>query len=194
MGPRCPRCYDRLKPEGVCWRCQHYPLSLSGLRSVSAYAEPLRSCIHSLKYADNKRLAGLLGHLLAQTYRASGLQGDYIIPVPLHYERQKQRGYNQASLLAHVCATHIGLAVREDLVIRKRPTAAQVELKPHERLQNVAGAFACAPDLISTSLYRHNIILIDDVCTTGATLAACAAPLFAAGAASVWGLVLARPQ
>jgi predicted amidophosphoribosyltransferase len=98
MGPRCPRCYDRLKPEGVCWRCQHYPLSLSGLRSVSAYAEPLRSCIHSLKYADNKRLAGLLGHLLAQTYRASGLQGDYIIPVPLHYERQKQRGYNQASL------------------------------------------------------------------------------------------------
>lgn len=193
-GPRCQRCYDQLRPEGVCWRCQHYPLSLSGLRTVSAYTDPLRSCIHSLKYAGNKRLAVPLGQLLAQVYRASGLQADYIIPIPLHYERQKLRGYNQATLLARVCAAHLGIAVREDLVIRKRPTTAQVELKAHERQRNVAGAFACVPGQDSATLYRHNVVLIDDVCTTGATLAACAAPLFAAGAASVWGLVLARPQ
>jgi ComF family protein len=193
-GLRCQHCQAQITHQGVCWRCQRYPLALSGLRTVSTYTEPLRSCIHALKYAGNKRLAEPLGLLLAQTYRSTGLQADYILPIPLHHERQKQRGYNQASLLARVCAAHLGVTIRENLVIRKRSTVAQVGLKPHERQQNVAGAFACVPDSASTPLYKQNILLIDDVCTTGATLAACAAPLFSAGAASVWGLVLARPQ
>lgn len=153
----------------------------------------MRSYIHALKYTGNTRLAEPLGHLLAQAYLSYTMQADLIIPVPLHKERQRQRGYNHASLLAEVCAAQVGLPLRDDVLIRHRATRAQVDLKVGERQQNVAGAFACTPLFATGTLLGRRILLIDDVCTTRATLEACAAPLFSAGASAVWGLVLARP-
>jgi ComF family protein len=192
-GPCCQRCHTQISPEGICRQCQYHPLSMSGLRAVSAYQEPLRDCIHALKYGGNRRLAEPLGALLAQAYVVYGLQADVVIPVPLHSERERERGYNQSQLLAQVCATRLGLPLDSTVVSRIRPTQAQVHLTVSERQQNVAGAFCCTPASATEALHGRRILLIDDVCTTGATLEACAAPLFAAGAASVWGLVLARP-
>lgn len=160
---------------------------------MSAYREPLRACIHALKYDGNTRLAGPLGLLLAQAYTRYGIKADTIIPVPLHSERQQQRGYNHASLLAAECSARVGVPVHDTILVRHRATMAQVDVSPKERHQNVAGAFHCASRFATGALKGRRIIIIDDVCTTGATLEACAVPLFAAGAKSVWGLVLARP-
>ena len=93
---------------------------------MSIYQEPLRSCIHALKYEGNTRLAQPLGQMLAYTFRHYNLVADVIIPVPLHVGRQKARGYNHADLLARNLAHHIGIAVRNDILIRHRATPAQV--------------------------------------------------------------------
>jgi len=138
-------------------------------------------------------LADPLGRLLAQAYLSYCIQADVVIPVPLHKQRQQQRGYNHAYLLAEVCAAQVGIPLRDDVLIRHRATIAQVDLKAGERQQNVAGAFACTPTFATRALFGRRILLIDDVSTTGATLEACAAPLYSAGALAVWGLVLARP-
>ncbi|HJT59844.1 MAG TPA: ComF family protein [Ktedonobacteraceae bacterium] len=191
--PLCQHCSATLSPDGGCKNCYYHRLSLSGLRAVGAFQEPLRRCIHALKYQGNSRLAQPLGYLLARAYMGYSMQADMIIPVPLHSERERQRGYNHAYLLAQVCSSALGIPLRADLLIRRRATLAQVDLHPRERRQNVAGAFACTPTFATGALLNRRILIVDDVCTTGSTLEACAAPLFAAGACAVWGLVLARP-
>ncbi len=131
--------------------------------------------------------------MLAQAYIRNGFQVDTIIAVPLHPERQRQRGYNHAQLLAEACASLVGVPLSNNIVQRLRATPAQVGLSASQRLQNMAGAFACTPAFATGALRGRRILIIDDVCTTGATIEACAAPLYAAGAAAVLGLVLARP-
>ena len=192
--PICQHCGTPLSPEGICKNCQYRPLKLSGQRAVALYQEPLRGCIHGLKYNGNTRLAEPLGLLLAQAYTHYGMQADVLIPVPLHSERQQQRGYNHAMLLAEVCSAYLGIQMNNDILVRHRATVAQVDLHPRERHQNVAGAFACASASARSALNGRRIVIIDDVSTTGATLEACAVPLFEAGAKEVWGLVLARPM
>ncbi|SRR6266446_2617196 len=192
--PVCQRCSTPFTVGGICKQCQYRPPNLSGLRAVSIYQEPLRACIHALKYDGNTRLAEPLGQLLAQAYLNYGMQTDAVIPVPLHSERQQQRGYNHAYLLAAACSNHIGIPLYNDILVRHRATSAQVGLNSGNRRQNVAGAFLCTSAFATHVLYGRTILIIDDVYTTGATLEACAAPLFAAGARAVWGLVLARPQ
>jgi ComF family protein len=192
--PFCQLCGTPLSTYGACKNCQYRPPKLSGQRAVSLYQEPLRGCIHGLKYDGNTRLAEPLGLLLAQAYRRNGLQADMLIPVPLHSERQRQRGFNHASLLAEVCSANLGVPMNDSILVRHRATVAQVDLHPRERYQNVAGAFACTSGSASGALYGRRIVIIDDVSTTSATLEACATPLFAAGAKEIWGLVLARPM
>ncbi|GAC1389236.1 MAG: hypothetical protein NVS4B11_18870 [Ktedonobacteraceae bacterium] len=165
--------------------------ALQGLVAVNVYQEPLRHCIHALKYDGVIRLAEPLGTLLAQTYLNYGMQADMLVSVPLHSKRHKQRGYNHAYLLANVCSSTIGVPLRDDLLVRSRATSAQVGLNAYDRRQNVLGAFYCTAGRATESIYGRRIVIVDDVCTTGATLDACAAALFQAGAASVWGLVLA---
>lgn len=191
--PICQHCGISLTAGGICKQCTYNLLRLTGLRTVSIYQEPLRSCIHALKYTGNTRIAEPLGHLLAQAYINHGLHADAIIPVPLHSERQQQRGYNHAYLLAEVCAAQVGIPLRNDILVRHRATPAQVGLNHAQRRQNMAGAFLCTPAFATGALAGRTILIIDDVYTTGATLEACAEPLFAAGATAVWGLVLARP-
>lgn len=191
--PLCQKCGSSLPSAGECRQCQGHPLGLSGLRAVSVYQEPLRSFIHAFKYAGNTRLAEPLGHILAQFYTYYGIQADMIIPVPLHPERQRQRGYNHAFLLGEVCAAQVGVPMYDNVLTRLRATSAQVGLTGKERYQNMAGAFVCTAQFATDALFGRRIVIIDDVYTTGATLQACAGPLFAAGARSVWGLVLARP-
>ena len=192
--PYCPHCCTTLSPPAPCRNCQYRTLRLSMLRVSGHYEGSLRLCIHAFKYDGQKRLAEPLGKWLAQAYREYGLQADLLIPVPLHKERERLRGYNQAALLGRQCAMILGVPLREDILIRYRATAVQAELRARERQQNVAGAFICHPLFTTGALFGRTILMIDDVCTTGSTLEASAAPLFAAGARNVCGLVLARPM
>jgi ComF family protein len=189
----CDFCGTPLSTYGVCKNCQYYRPKLSGQRAVSLYEEPLRECLHQLKYDGNLRLAAPLGLMLAQAYKQYGMQAGMLIPVLLHKDRYQQRGYNQALLLAEACSATIGVPIKDNILVRQRATVAQVDLHPKERYQNVAGAFACSSSA-NTLLNGRSILIIDDVSTTGVTLEACATPLFAAGAKAVWGLVLARPM
>ncbi len=154
----------------------------------------MRTCIHALKYEGKTQLARPLGSLLAQSYLTREQVADLIVPVPLHRERQQQRGYNQAQLLAEICATKLNIPLDATLLTRTRATPSQVGLSVSERQQNMQGAFLCTPTRATGTLYTRRIVVVDDVCTTGATLEACAAALFAVGAKAVWGLVLARPS
>jgi ComF family protein len=194
LPPFCQHCGSPSAANGTCQSCRYHPPRLHGLRAVSIYQEPLRSYIHALKYNGKTRLAEPMGCLLAQAYTRYGFQVDAMIPVPLHPERHKQRGYNHAELLAEVCASLVGVPLSHDIVQRQKATPAQVGLSASQRYQNMARAFHCTPAFATGALKGRRILIIDDVCTTGATLEACAAPLYAAGAAAVWGLVLARPM
>ncbi len=191
--PLCQKCCTPFMNDTFCRRCFSYPLQLNGLRIVSTYQEPLRSSIHMFKYGGNKRLGAPLGALLAQAYTTYSMQADCLIPVPLHPRREQERGYNQAQILAQTCATHLHLPVYTSLLHRVRLTRAQVHLSLQDRQHNVFDAFRCDPASATRIVANRRIIIIDDVCTTGSTLAACATPLFQAGAREVWGLVLARP-
>jgi ComF family protein len=114
---------------------------------------------------------------------------DAILPVPLHTKRLRQRGFNQALLLAYRMSEQHNIPLSCDNLIRQRPTRPQVELTGAERIQNVAGAFAVRRPL---DIRDRHIVLIDDVFTTGATLNECAAVLKDAGAAAVTACTLAR--
>ncbi len=186
----CGACFAQLRPATPL-PCRQGWSALQGLVAVNTYQGPLRDCIHALKYDGVTRLAEPLGALLGHTYLTYGMQADILVSVPLHSERHRQRGYNHAHLLASVCASTIGVPLREDVLVRSRATNAQVGLNAYDRRQNVAGAFSITTQNATAHIYGRRIIIVDDVCTTGATLDACAATLFQAGAISVWGLVLA---
>ncbi len=118
---------------------------------------------------------------------------DMVIPVPLHSSRRRERGYNQAELLARVFAGLMRLPIRTNVLVRVRATEAQTHLSATERRRNVSGAFALTSRAVATEIRERRILLLDDVTTTGSTLDAAAEPLRASGAASVWGLAFARP-
>ncbi|MHB9034435.1 MAG: ComF family protein [Anaerolineae bacterium] len=132
-------------------------------------------------------LAAPLADLLFTTFQMHGISCDLIIPVPLHRARLRERGYNQSVLLAVGLAERTGIPAMESALLRTKNTPAQVGLSREQRHQNMHGAFRSMQ-----SLNGRNILLIDDVCTTGATLEACAEVLVASGAHSVQALTLAR--
>lgn len=147
---------------------------------------PMRSVIHALKYQRRRRMAPILGQMLAPFVLQQSIAVDLIVPVPLHPARQRERGFNQAALLATELSQHLALPVGTSLV-RVRHTAQQTGLDHRARQANVQDAFAWrgAPP-------PPHVLLLDDVLTTGATLSAAAAALRTAGAVEVHGLALAR--
>ncbi|MBI5879840.1 MAG: ComF family protein [Chloroflexi bacterium] len=189
--PFCPRCGSELpSPSAACASCAAHPPPdvLASLHAVARYADPLRPAIHALKYNGRTVLAEPLGALLAAELATLALPASLIVPVPLHKQRERQRGYNQSALLAAEVGRRCGLPVDRDALVRDRNTEPQVSMhSAAERRANIAGAFRAR-----RALPGEKILLIDDVATTGATLANCAIELAAAGAGIVWGLTLAR--
>ena len=125
---------------------------------------------------------------MAAYLKEQRLPADVLVPVPLHPARLRDRGYNQSALLAKAMAVDGAAPVDAHSLVRRRSTVPQVGLDAGQRLENVRGAFHCSAD----GLEGKNVLLIDDVCTTGATLEACAVALFQAGARGVRALTLAR--
>jgi ComF family protein len=147
--------------------------------------------VNELKFHRQWRLAEPLGDLLAGATFPLLPAVDVIAPVPLHPTRRRERGFNQAELLARRCGRRLGRPVRADLLARICATPSQVRLSTAERHANVRGAFAARP-AAAAEVAGRAVLLVDDVCTSGATLTAAAAALHAAGAAAVWGAAVAR--
>ncbi len=149
----------------------------------------MRQAIHQLKYRNLRALTVPLAELLNDYLTANSLPGEVLVPVPLHPRRLRERGHNQSQRLAEELSNLTNLPVTGDCLIRKHHTPPQARTTTvEERRSNVTNAFTCVND----RLRDKQVLLIDDVSTSGATLDACATALKTAGATSVWGLVLAR--
>jgi len=174
--------------ENPCFSCRVEPLAIDGIRGVGYLRGPLKSAIYRFKYRQKRKLALPLADLMYQYLLENPLPADFIVPVPLYMDRLRERGYNQAALLARELSERSRLPVEEESLVRIKETVPQVALKADERRKNVKGAFRSQGEKIKD----RQILLIDDVSTTGATLVACAEALREKGARSVWALVLAR--
>jgi ComF family protein len=165
------------------------PSALDGIVSVAVFQAPLREAIHKFKYGGVRQLAAPLAACMSETWRTASLPAGLLAPVPLHAARQAARGYNQSALLAAALSATASIPCEPALLLRQRATQPQVHLGRAERQANVQGAFACTRDVSGLC-----VALVDDVCTTGSTLEACAEALRARGAATVWGFTLARAR
>jgi ComF family protein len=188
--PVCVCCGDAVSNNELCARCQTSPLQIESIRSVVYFEGVLRQAMHWFKYRGRAVLAEPLGGLMAEYWKQHGEPIDVVVPVPLHAARLRERGYNQAALLAREMARRVGLVVDEQVLLRRRATASQVKLNADQRKENVRAAFCCSSD----ALAGKRVLLIDDVCTTGATLEACAIALREGGVHSVRALTLARAR
>ena len=188
--PLCASCGQPL-PRGIlCHACASRPLEISGIRAVAYLTGAMREAIHHFKYKGARVLAPYFGDLLAETWRRAPWRASVVVPVPLHPRRLRQRGYNQSALLARELGGRVDLPVVEGCLLRLRPTRPQVGLGAEERIRNVQDAFGCSDARMADT----DILLVDDVCTTGATLEACTRALLASGVRSVWALTLAREK
>ncbi len=194
--PVCQLCglpHESDRREAACGRCQVSPIQLDGLRAYAIHGGPLRQAIHQFKYEDLRALARPLGQLMADGWHRlapSDLALDVVVPVPLHRSRQRQRGYNQAALLAREFGACLHLPVVEDAMVRSRATAPQVDLNAEERRANVRDAFGCRRG----GLDGKHVLLVDDVCTSGATLESACLVLRSVGVSSVWACTLTRAR
>lgn len=185
--PLCDCCGREVGAGTRCQDCARERPAIDGIRACSRFEGAIRQAVHRLKYNGQRTLAEPLGLFLART--ASQMPAvDAVVPVPLHPSRERLRGYNQSALLARVLARHLGVPVVA-ATRRVRQTRDQIGLDRHQRRENVKGAFACTNSAVAAG---RSLLLVDDVCTTGSTMLACAEPLRRAGATGVWGLVVAR--
>jgi ComF family protein len=209
LPPSCPGC--GLEGELLCRTCRRalerrlgeppgapvglpvpLPDGLVQLEWCASFTGPARKALHALKYDGEQRLAGPLGELLAARWARAGVAGDVLVPVPIHPDRRRERGFNQAALLARATGRNLRVPVVEALM-RGQATDAQFGLGRRARQENVGRAFVITRPGRAAVAGRW-VVLIDDVVTTGATLAACAAALSAAGARAVAGLAVARER
>jgi ComF family protein len=146
----------------------------------------LQKAVQGLKYRNVKLLGEELGNRLAECTQMQDWTIDIMIPVPLHADRLKERGYNQAQVLCEYAAAQLEIPCVPDALQRKVYSKSQVGLSAHERKTNVVDVFSANPDLV----FDRSIIIVDDVCTTGSTLSACAQVLLDAGARRVYGLTV----
>ncbi|MGA9047528.1 MAG: ComF family protein [Dehalococcoidia bacterium] len=188
--PLCQRCGRPETSGRYCQECWGKLNSrIDAVRSVFVFEGTIRAAIHELKYRNLRTISVDLGEYMAAYYRDNGLKGDYLLPVPLHEKRIRERGYNQSELLAKEIAKHVTVPVNGQLLVRVRNNMPQARTgSAEERRANMENVFKCK----SPEVAGKDIVVIDDVCTSGSTLEACAAVLKAAGAKSVTGFTLAR--
>lgn len=186
--PICLKCGRPLTEENICPGCIEGTVAIDGIRAPFLFHGVIRQAIHELKYRNLKAIAPSLAGFLHEYLLDNPLPGDVLVPVPIHRTRRRERGYNQSSLIAREISRRNGLPVIEDCLIRSINTPPQVRTNSaSERRKNITDAFSCVND----RLKGRQVILIDDVSTSGATLNTCAGVLKASGAAGVWGLTIA---
>ena len=202
VGVRARRCAKRALRRWTAGS-RRPPASRSGYPAISRrpllqldwcapFSGTVRSALHAIKYAGEQRLAEPLGAAVARRWARIGVGADLVTHVPVHAARARTRGYDQAELIARVAARHLGLPYAR-LVTRERATIAQFDLDRSDRAANVAGAFVAGSGRDERVVGRW-VLLVDDVVTTGATLAACAEALERAGALGTSAITVARER
>lgn len=198
--PYCVKCGKPLIPtdffkqnrEILCLDCKRKKYSFEFSRSTGVYDKVLKKCIHLFKYYGERKLAKPLGKLMVDSLVKNNefkKKIDLIIPVPLHRNDLKKRGFNQSVLLGKVTGDYFSIPVRENVLVKKRSTPFQVNLSKKERKINILGAFSVEkPEEIK----GKNILILDDVFTTGATVEECTKELMKARAKNIFVLTLAR--
>lgn len=193
--PWCARCglpfEIAAEPETVCGACARREPAYRVARAALRYDDGSRRLILGLKHGDRTDAARPFAQWMARAGRELLADADLIAPVPLHWTRLVRRRFNQAALLAQSLAALSDGAFAPDLLVRRRRTPSQGGLTARQRALNVRGAFAVDPKR-KDALAERNVLLVDDVMTTGATAEACARALIRGGAARVDVLVLAR--
>jgi len=188
--PLCSQCGIPLTRAGLCSACASHPLPRFHLRSAVFFEGPARQAVHRLKYRGQTAVAAPLARIMYEMWERERPTAEVVVPVPLHPAREEERGFNQAALLARELSNLVGLPLAESGLQRVRHTPPQVGLSRRERQQNVRGGFRCQ----DPALRGRQILLVDDVCTTGATLQAAAHALWEGGAGEVWAFTLARSR
>lgn len=197
----CPECQARIEKieppfcrgcgrslhTGPCPHAKNTPMQMEGVRALAYFEGGMREAVHAFKYNHRIELAPILGGMLNDYLSRHPVPGEILVPVPLHAEREQARGYNQSLLLANELGRLMSIPVLGHAMKRVRATQPQFELNASERRANVRGAFKA-----DASVAGVRVLLVDDVCTTGATMDECTIALRNQGAKSVWGLALAR--
>jgi ComF family protein len=198
-GAACPSCWDSLNPitppfcpscgipavaiEGPCGRCRAGENRFDLARSAVFFDDRAREIVHHLKYSDRISLACPIGRILRALMEENRYTGEIVIPVPLHRSRERERGFNQAELIAR----ELGLPVAARLLRRRKKTPTQTGLSRSERSRNLSAAFE-----LSGKVDGLNLILVDDVLTTGATVNGISKVLKRGGANRIEVLTFAR--
>lgn len=181
----CQRCgHVSLSTCSTCERCEDWPPFLKACRSIFEHSGSPRNAIHMMKYGGEKARAEWCGMVASGALDALRVASTVLVPVPLHADRLAERGYNQSSEICRWIARQTGLDVRDTLV-RVRKTRPQVSLDAQSRRRNTADAFAAREGISGI-----NVILVDDVVTTGATLSSASLALHLAGARTVIALTV----
>ncbi|MFA6103455.1 MAG: phosphoribosyltransferase family protein [Victivallaceae bacterium] len=190
LPPRCPGCGSEL--DGVlelCSKCMEFEKRpWDGAFALFNLHGPGQQLIHRFKYNNTPELARAFGGMAAEIIAERGVKIDVIVPVPLHWTRTFMRGYNQSMLVCGIISVRLGIPCRS-LLSRRRRTRQQAKLNRQQRLENLSGAFALKKGVDCRKL---SVLLVDDVFTTGTTLAAAAAVLREAGPEKLYVLSLGR--
>jgi competence protein ComFC len=175
----------------LCRLCRSGTYAFDRARSYAVYSDALFEAIILMKYEEVTRLGRWFADRLAQLddFSAESWRPDTVVPVPLHPERWRERGYNQAELIARPLANHLKIPLNEHLLVRTKSRPPQLLLSRSQRWKSVRGAYAI-PE--GRRVDKLRILLVDDVLTTGATLDSCARALKKAGAAQVLALTVGR--
>lgn len=192
--PICRKCGRPLRlnaeDQSICSQCNEKRYFFSKARAVGLYEGALREYLSELKYRYRPELGEALGKLMVEWVKLDPeyQKADLIIPIPIHRLKLELRGYNQAEILANPLQKHLGIKLKNDIIIRDKLTESQNSLSKENRFSNIAGAFRVinAKELTGTS-----VLLVDDILTTGATASEAARVLLRAGARTVKVLALA---
>lgn len=214
-GVVCPSCMDKLEPVGPdhcqrcgrqrrtsfaspdCGECHGENIGVVAARSCLVYHATGRQMLADFKYNQRIGVGDVLLRVmqswlkpgLPTVFRQPDLEVDVVVPVPLHKARLRRRKFNQAEMISARLSDQLGLRCRSGLLRRIKDTEPQFGLSPQQRFKNVQGAFE-VPQKLKSELKGSDVLLVDDLMTTGATLASCARALRRGGAGAVYGLTL----
>jgi len=190
--PLIPSVFFKQNREILCLDCKRKKYSFEFSRSTGIYDKVLKKCIHLFKYYGEKKLAKPLGKLMVDYLVKNDefkKKIDLIIPVPLHKNDLRKRGFNQSILLGRVVGNYFSISVGEKVLIKKKLTPFQANLSKKEREKNILRAFLVEKP---KEIKGKNILILDDVFTTGATVEECTKELMKARAKNIFVLTLAR--